>query len=440
MKKPRISTLPPWEILLYGLFIVVLAASGFWLIFHYIRPAPPSHITMATGAAGGAYQYFGDQYRQALAKYGIELTLIPTSGSVENLRRIKTEDDVDLAFIQAGIATEPNSEDLITLGSMYVEPLWILYTGKQDLTRLTELAKRRVAVGSAGSGTQLFALQMLGATGIPTDTPGLVPMDGRSSATALLEGKIDAAFLVAAPEAPVIQDLLKHPEVRILDLVHADAYVRRFPHLASYLLPAGSLDLARPNPPKDIHLLASTATLVAKSDLHPAIVSLLLQATQEIHGGAGLFQHIGEFPAVRDRGLPLSPVAKRFYESGPPILQRYLPFWAANIVERVIIALLPLLAILLPLMRIAPGLYTWRMRSRIYRWYGELKFLEAELRANPDPNRASAWLEQLNRIEDQATRRKVPLSYANELYTLREHIQLIRQRASALGSGTLEAA
>jgi TRAP-type uncharacterized transport system substrate-binding protein len=432
MERPHFSSLPPREIVLYALFIVALAAGAFWLVFHYLRPAPPHQITLATGASGGAYEYFGAKYRQALAKYGIDLILQPTSGAVENLRRIKTEPGIDIAFIQGGIAVDPESDDLFTLGSMYVEPLWIFYKGKRSLTRLTELAKLKLAVGAPGSGTQLFALQMLTATGIPTDSPHLLSMDAKSSAAALLAGDIDAAFVVAAPEAPVIQALLTHPEIRILDLVHAQAYARRFPHLATYILPAGSLDLARPAPPQDLHMLATTATLVAKRDLHPAIISLLLLAAQEIHGPAGLFQRNGEFPSLRDRGLPVSPVARRFYESGPPLLQRYLPFWAAIIVERLIIALLPLLAILLPLMRVAPAAYNWRMRSRIYRWYGELKHLEGELHAQPDPARIPEWLQRLDRIEERATHRRIPLSFANELYTLREHIQLIRQRVQAI--------
>jgi TRAP transporter TAXI family solute receptor len=426
MEKSRFSSLPPREIVLYALFIVISTVTGFWLLFQYIQPAPPRTVTMLTGAPGGAYEYFGEKYRQALAKYGVELVLQPTSGSVENLRRIKTEAGVDLVFIQGGIANEPASEDLISLGSMYVEPLWILYKGGPELTRLTDLRRLKVAVGAPGSGTQLFALQLLTATGIPTDSPLLRTLDARSSAAALTAGEIDAAFLVAAPEAPVIKELLARPDIRLLDLAHAEAYVRHFPHLAAYQLPAGSLDLARPNPPRNTRLLASTATLVVKNDLHPAIISLILQAAREIHGPPSLFQRDGEFPAVRDRGLPVSPVAQRFYDFGPPILQRYLPFWAAVIVERLIIAILPLLAILLPLMKIAPAIYTWSMRSRIYRWYGELKYLEAEVRKDGDPGRATEWLERLDRIEERATRRRIPLSFANELYTLREHIQLIR--------------
>lgn len=436
MEKPRISTLPPREIVLYGLAIVILAVGVFWLVFHYVRPAPPRQITLLTGSPGGAYEYFGEKYRQALAKYGVELTLLPSSGSVENLRRIKTEAGIDLAFMQSGIASEPESDDLITLGSMYVEPMWILYTGPRNLTRLTELQSMKIAVGAPGSGTQLFALQMLTATGTRTDSPLLQSLNAQSSAAALLEGRVDAAFLVAAPEAPVIQQLLAHPEIRILDLIHAEAYVRHFPYLASYVLPAGSLDLARPNPPQDVHLLASTATLIAKRDIHPAIISLLLQAAREIHGPAGLFQKDGEFPVLRDRSLPVSPVAKRFYEFGPPLLQRYLPFWAAVIVERLIIALLPLLALLLPLLRIAPAIYTWRKRSRIYRWYGELKYLEGEVRTAKDPGRSVEWFKRLDEIEEQATRRKTPLSFANELYTLREHIHLVRKLVRDRVSGS----
>jgi TRAP transporter TAXI family solute receptor len=403
---------------------LVLAA---WLLFHFVRPAPPRVVTLLTGAPGGAYALFAERYREALAREGIELRLLPSSGSVENLRRLKTEPGIDLGFVQSGIAHEPDSRDLAAVGSMYPEPVWIFYRERRPLTRLTELAGRRVAVGAPGSGTQLLALQLLANTGIAIGDPRLQAIDEASAAEALLAGRLDAAFLVAAPQAPAVEKLLSAPGIQLLDLAHAEAYSRRFPHLAPIALPAGAIDLAAPNPPGDRRLLGATAALIARADLHPAIVSLLLHAAREVHSAPGLFQRAGEYPQLPGRDLPVHPAALRYFEYGPPFLQRYLPFWLAVLADRLLIALLPVLALAIPLFRIAPAIYAWRMRSRIYRWYGELKFLEADIQQHFDAGRLEAYLEDLERIEELANRRWVPLAFSNELYTLREHIQLVRR-------------
>lgn len=424
------------------LMLATLAIAGglalaAWLLFSFVRPAPPRVVTLLTGTPAGAYALFAERYRAALAREGIELRLLPSSGSVENLRRLKTEPGIDLGFVQSGIAHEPDSTDLTALGSMYLEPVWIFHRDSRPLTRLTELAGRRVAVGAPGSGTQLLALQLLANTGIAIGDPGLLALDEADAAAALATGRIDAAFLVAAPQAPAVQQLLGTPGVRLFDLAHAEAYARRFPQLAPITLPAGAIDLALPNPASDRRLLGATASLIARADLHPAIVNLLLQAARDVHGAPGLFQRAGEYPQLPGRDLPVHPAAKRYFEYGPPFLQRYLPFWLAVLADRLLIALLPVVALAIPLFRIAPAVYAWRKRSRIYRWYGELKFLEADIHENFAADRLDAYLEDLERIEEQANRRRVPLAFSNELYTLREHIQLVRrellQRAARSG-------
>lgn len=398
-----------------------------WWLFHFASPAPPKHVRLITGSSGGAYALFAERYKSVLAREGIELELLPSSGSVENLARLRTDPSIDLGFVQSGIANDPEASDLALLGSMYLEPIWIFHRLSGDLTRLTELRGKRIAVGSSGSGTQLLALQLLANTDFAVGDPNLLAMDDRAAADALLSGTIDALFLVAAPEAPVVQELLRSRNTKLLDLDYAEAYARRFPHLANLTLPAGAIDLAEPRPGRDVRMLGATATLVARSDLHPAIVSLLLQAARDAHGAAGLFQNAGDFPALRGKDLPPHPSAKRFFEYGPPFLQRYLPFWLAVLVDRLLIAIIPVLALAIPLFRIAPTIYAWRMRSRIYRWYGELKFLEADIHDHFDQQQLDAYLADLERIEEQANRRRVPLAFSNELYTLREHIQLVRR-------------
>lgn len=414
------------------LFVLVLLAVAaglglaFWLLFSVARPAPPRTVTMVTGEPGGAYAHFAEHYRAALAREGIDLVLVPSSGSVENLRRLKTDPAVELGFIQSGIADEPESEDLALIASMYVEPVWVFHRVNERLERLTQLKSRRVGTGSAGSGTQLLSLQLLSLTGVPVDAQGLMTLDGNASAEALIDGSLDAAFLVAAPQAPAVTRLLAQPAIGLLDLAHAEAYARRLPHLTPLRLPAGTINLETVNPPEDVRLLGVTANLVARADLHPAIVSLLLQIGREIHGKPGLFQRTGEYPALRTRDLPPHPAAQRFFDSGPPFLQRYLPFWLAVLADRLIVALLPVIAILVPLMRLTPMVYAWRMRSRIYRWYGELKFLEREVKGPLATGQLEDSLARLDRIEAKASGRPIPLAFSNELYTLREHIQLVR--------------
>lgn len=401
---------------------------AFWVLFNVVRPAPPRAVVMTTGEPGGAYALFAERYRAAFAQEGIELILRPSSGSIENLRVLKTDPTVDLGFIQSGIAHEPEARDLVHLGSMYFEPVWIFHRLGQPLNRLAELAGRRIAIGGVGSGTQLLALQMLADGGVALDDPGLRPLGGEEAAQALIDGRIDAVFTISGVASPTLQRLLKAPGVRLAELTHTAAYARRMPHLATVDLPAGTIDLVELSPPRDIILLGATANLIARADLHPAIVALLLQSARDIHGRAGLLQHAGEYPAFRNHDLPPSSVAQRFYESGPSFLQRYLPFWLAVLADRLLVALIPLLAILIPLMKLAPALYTWRMRARIYRWYGELKFLEEKLDQPRTRGSSSDLLAQLDRIEERANHRHVPLSYNNELYTLREHIQLVRRK------------
>ncbi len=401
---------------------------AFWLLFHHVRPAPPRTVTMVTGAPGGAYALYGERYRQALAREGIELVLRSSSGSIENLRVLMTEPGIELGFIQGGIANDPESRDLMLLGSMYFEPVWLFHRLDEPLTRLTQLEGRRVAVGAFGSGTQLLALQLLATTDLAVDSPGWLPVGGEDAAVALLEGRIDAAFMIAGADAPTVRKLLAGEGIRIAELDHVDAYARRIPQLTVQTLPAGAIDLAGPNPPRDLRLLGATANLVARSDLHPAIISLLMQSAREIHGTPGLLQQAGEYPNIRTRDLPPSGVAQRFLETGPSFLQRYLPFWLAVLADRLLVSLLPLIAVMIPLMRVAPALYAWRMRSRIYRWYGELKFLEQAIHDRPDADRTEDYLAQLDRLEERANHIRIPLAYNNELYTLREHIQLVRRK------------
>jgi hypothetical protein len=248
-----------------------------------------------------------------------------------------------------------------------------------------------------------------------TQTPAVV---------GLLDGSIDAVVFASAPESLMVQMLLQTPGIRLFDFAQSEAYARRFPFLSAVVLPRGVVDLAKDLPAGDVHLVAPTATLVARKGTHPALIQLFVQAAQQVHGGAGWFQKKGDFPSTRNSERPLAKEAQRFYTSGVPVLQRYLPFWLANLVDRMWPAILTIIAVLLPLSRILPPLYTFRIRSRVFRWYRQLREVEEAIGRRPN----GELLKELEAIEKRVAQVTVPLSYADELYSLRTHIHMVAER------------
>jgi hypothetical protein len=283
-----------------------------------------------------------------------------------------------------------------------------------------------VAVGGAGSGTHHLAIELLDANGIDAKNTRLIEEGGLGLLERLQKNEIDAVFVVGPTQSSLVWSLLYTPGVRLMNLVHAEAYTRRFPYLARLVLPRGAIDLTRDIPPHDVQLVSPLATLLVREETHPALIDLLMQAASEVHGGPGAFQKPGEFPRAGHSEFPLSKEAERYYKSGKPFLQRYLPFWAATLIDRMVVMLVPLLAVLVPLFKFAPQIYGWRVRSRIYRRYGELKFLENELNEDSGRHSRLEWLEKLDAIEKDASGIRTPLTFSDMLYTLRGHIDLVR--------------
>jgi len=415
------------DLILAALPVALIAIAAFWIAYQFVRPAPPRALTMTTGAEGGAYRAYGERYRAILARYDIDLQLRASSGSVENLRRLQDESSgVDVGFVQSGVLGGGDPGGLVSLGSLYYEPLWVFYRGRTTLDKLSQFQGRRVSIGPEGSGIRKVALQLLAANDATEQPTVLLDLGMADAAEALLSGRIDALFVIAGPDSAVVQKMLRAQGVRLMHFSQATAYTRLFPYLSSVVLPQGAIDLARNIPDRDTTLLAPTATLVAREGLHPALVILLVQAATEVHGSVGLFQRAGEFPAPKVSDFPLSEEARRYYQSGPSFLQRYLPFWAAVFVQRMIVLIVPLIAVLIPLMRILPSLYSWRVMRPIYRYYGELKFLERDLERNMDPQRIPEYLSRLDEIERRVSKLKVPIAYSGQFYTLREHIGFVR--------------
>jgi len=416
--------------LLFAGGALLVAVLFVWLFGVLVQPAPPRSVVISTGPVDGAYHVFAQRYREHLARYGVNLILKRSSGSLENLQRLRERrDGVQVALVQGGLASAAQAPGIVTLGSLFYEPVWVFSRGREPLRSVSQLRGKRIAVGGEGSGARALALRLLAANGLDEKSLRLDASGGLAAAEKLESGALDAAAFVSAPEAPAIQRLLRAKGVWLTGAARADAYTRRFPFLQKAVLPAGALDLEHDVPAKDLTLIVATANLLAVDDLHPVIVDLLLEAAREVHGGSSLLNRPGEFPALRDRDFPASPDAERIYRGEYSSLRRYLPFWAAIWVQRFVFFAIPLLALGIPLLRYVPMAYRWGVRRRIYRWYGELKFLELALRR--DAGDTARYLKRLDDIEARVNALHVPLSYSSEYYTLRIHIGLVRQLLNA---------
>lgn len=426
------------EMLITGGPVLLLAVGLVWMAYVMLDPNPPRRMVLATGTAQGAYAEFGQRYRQALERHGIEVVLKPTQGSLENLQLLKSG-DVDAAFVQGGsdevrLGDEAPEDELLSLGSLFREPVWVFYRddtakarlGRETLDSLSQMAGWRLNVGQDGSGVTNLMRRLLDANGMDTATMPLTRLATTPAVVALLAGEIDAMAMVSAPESPIVRMLLITPGIRLLDFAQAEAYARRVPQVSPVGLPRGVVDLAQDLPAQDVRLVAATAMLVVREDTHPALQQLLVQAARKVHGEPNWFQTKGEFPKGVGGDYPLSPEAQRFYATGEPMLQRHVSFWLANLVDRMWVVLVSIIAVLIPLSRVVPPLYNFRIRSRIFRWYGSLREIEQHI---TDRTRSSDLLHSdLDRIEELVERLPVPLSYADELYSLRSHITLVRQR------------
>jgi TRAP-type uncharacterized transport system substrate-binding protein len=419
---------------------LLIAAVLLVVAYQWLSPTPPKKIMLATGSAQGAYAEFGKRYAEQLKPYGITVELRYTQGAAENLALLRDpKSGVDIAFVQGGAdallsgrSEDAQADGLSSLGSLFYEPLWLFY--REDsaqrllkgavLNSVTQLAGWKINIGPPGSGVPNLMKKLLDANNMPLSDITALAQDQTPAVMAMLAGESDALVFASAPESLMVQMLLQTPGIKLFNFAQAEAYSRRFPFMSPVTLPRGVVDLAKDTPPADVKLIAPTATLVARDTVHPALIQLFVQASHHIHGEAGWFQKKGEFPSASNTERQLAKEADRFYRNGTPLLQRYLPFWLANLVERMWPVLLSIAAILIPMSRLLPPLYEFRIRSRIFRWYAQLRAIETAA-----GQRSTAHLlEELNAIEKRLEDLTIPLSYTNQLYSLRGHINLVRER------------
>ncbi len=397
-----------------------------------LRNMPPRMIVMATGSKGGTFYDVGERYRAALASAGVEVRLVPTAGSAENLALLlDPHSGVSVGLVQSGTIGAEASSKLESLGTVFYEPLWLFHKpGLRNDKGVVDLRGRRISVGPVGSGGRALSLELLKRNGIDGQVSELLALPPEAAAEKLLAGEIDAAATLNAWEAPIVQKLITDEHIELFSFAaRADAYVALYPFLNKVVVPRGVGDLVKDLPPTDVILFAPKASLVVHKDLHPALQYLLLDAAVRIHSRPGIFQHANQFPAAESIDLPLSREALQFYKSGRPFLHNYLPFWVAELFGALILLLIPILGVIYPLIRFLPSLYSWLMRSKIARIYGELRFLEDEImEARRTGRDISAMVAQFDRLEEQANHLRIPVTYASMLYELRDHIDVVRER------------
>lgn len=411
---------------------VLIVAATIWFAIRFVNPAPPSTLVIAAGDGEGDYIDFANKYRDLMRKSGINLVVRTTSGTAQNVELLKDpRSDVFVGFVHDGLITQEEAPDLVSLGSLYYEPLWVFVTAKgPPLNRLNHLANKTISIGEQGSGTASLARRLLDNSGVTDKNAHFTYHKWDEIHQQLKDGKIDAAFFIGPPEDELIEQLLDDPAIRLMNLDNAEAMQRRLPFLHHLTLPHGAINLAKNLPATDIEMVAPTATLLAKKTIHPALVHLLLTAATTVHSDAGVFEKASEFPSDKDFEIDLSEDARQFYKNGAPAWHRYLPFWLATLLERLIVIAVPFFAIVLPALKTIPRFFNWRARRKILGRYAELKFIEVQMRTDPSPQKIAEYVKDLKKIEERVSRLKVPLEFAEQLYGLRGNIKMVHEQIS----------
>lgn len=414
-------------ILVLGAAIVLGVACIVWVVRVIGGGLPPRTVVMTTGPEGSAYREFGEKYRAALARNGIDLKLEPSLGNVENLARLEDPSSgVSVGFVAGGMTTGKESPGISSLGTISYDPIWVFCRGLSDQAQFWDLRGKRISIDpSAGVMPGL-----LRATGLEKQLT-VVPLSPAAGGEALLRGEIDCACMLTVADDPVIRKLLADDRVNLMTFRRADAFVALYPFLRKVAIPRGAGDLARDRPPDDVTLIAPMASLLVRDDLHSAIQYLLLQAAEDIHSGPGILRKPGQFPAAEPEDVPLSREARTFYKSGGSFFQRHLPFWLSVLATQLVLLLVPLAGVFYPLMRVVPEVVRFAIERRVNALYAELRRIEDRIGAGDPGEEISRDLAQL---EERIMRTRVPVSGTRQLYALRKDASLVRDRLRAAGA------
>ena len=419
-----------WQIFKLTVIVGIVGIASLALI-HFI-PTPPSKVVMAAGFKGASFEYYGRQYQEILARSHVQLELRETAGAIENLALLQDpKADVQIAFVIGGLSDAKHAPGVLSLGPVNDQPFWIFYSSNQQFDQLSQLKGKRIAIGPIGSATRYMAEQVLGKGGVNSQNATFLPFAGSTADEALKNGQVDAVWIIGVPESTAVQSFLRNPNVRPMNFPMSEAFTRIFPDLARMTLPQGTIDIERVIPSNDVQLIGTKAKILIRNDLHPEIVQLLLQTMKEVHGGADLFHRSGEYPNASDSEYTVAPTAIDFYKNGPSFMQRHLPLWLSVHLQRAIAILVTGIAIGLPLLHFVPQGYNWMTRRRLLQWYAQLKALEASFDATESHRHLLEKQAEIERIEDAVRTINFPLTFFDQVYNLRNHIDIVRQKIAS---------
>lgn len=407
------------------------------VIWTALFPMPPTQLSMTTGGTLGSYHPMGLRYAERFAMHGVTLNVLTSEGSQQNIERLRLEKNpADLAFLQGGFGYLGTSQErrersrIETLANVDIEGAW-LFTRNRTITSLSQLKGLRLSVGREGGGSRKVALKLLAQAQIDSKDVTLSDEVELQAAKALEQGLIDAAFFVAPDDSTTLQLFLAIPNVQLASLGKSPAIAGRNPYLEPRLLAQGAL--GRGLPQRDTTLLTATASLVSREELHPALKRLAVAVSADIHTNANVFHRAGEFPSLRRLDFPSSPQARATLADGLPFFERTLPFWWAQVAQRLLLIALPIALLAWALMRLIPSLLRWTLESKLIRWYGELKFIENDLLQADVPGLDLArFLVRLNAIDKDLLNFRCPKDLMARCYTLRQHVDFVRLRLYAV--------
>jgi uncharacterized protein len=412
--------------------LIAALFTGIW----FILPQPPQTLTIATGFPDGLYSQFANHLKTELAKEKITLQIRNTGGSVDNLALINDPNSgIDLAIVQSGVGDPVKYPELLSLAGIFYEPLWVWYRQPAftkeggALTQLSQLQGKRISIGNDGSGTQILSNAILKLNEINADLVKLEKLKPDEAIEKLQKGELDVAFIVAAGEAPILKKFYQIPGIRLMNFDQAEAYTRVLPYLDRIDIPRGIISIAHDQPKQDIRTIASTATLVARNDINPATVSLLLGTSYDILRNYSRLQKPGQFPSSKGLDFPMDMDAEIFLRDGPSFFYRHLPFWGAVWVERFIKILIPLLIVLIPVFTYLPAIFNLSLKVKLSRLYKILKNIEK--RSNSPDNYLLLHTELLN-LEKRIQQIKVSAMQSKEVYDLKAHVALVRHQLEKL--------
>jgi TRAP-type uncharacterized transport system substrate-binding protein len=435
--RERIKAASWRDLLFVTVPVAALVVAAVWIAVKSVGFAPPKTIRLISGPDGSSYRNQAEKYKKIIDRHGVKVEILPSRGALDNLKQLADKSSkADVGFVQGGLLADGvDGSDLVSLGSLFAQPLMVYCRSDEPVEILSQLRGKRLAIGPEGSGTRVLTLKILKANEMDGPPTTLLELTGEEASKALIAGTIDAAFLMGdSATQQVMRSLRAVPGIQLASFRQADGYLRKLKFLSKLTLPEGAMDLAKNYPPRTITLIGPTVELVAREDLHPALSDLLIGAAREIHSPAGMFRNAGEFPAPLARDFPISADAERYYKSGEQFLYKRLPFWLASLVDRLLVLVLPLLVVIVPTTRIIPAIYRWRVRSRIYRWYGALMAIEREMMLRQSPEDRAEIAGRIDEIAHSVNDIKTPLSFADQLYVLRDHVANVQRRLHAPGN------